>query len=272
MVAKIIARIVSSIVLAAVYPAAGAQSSPPLAAWYLEKNLMTLDADNRFFETVDVVNKSSFPLYLRATLFKMELRAGTRVVEPEAGEPLLVSPGEFVVQPGTGFPVRIMANPDLQAEDSASYYVRLTDVSSLRAEGEGSGAVAAFSLAYDILTVVKKTAYRDILAQDFTLVAGAAEGDFRLVNDSDQHVYLGSGYACVDAQQPLVECEQVLDFPRQSLMPGEAVAVQTHSSRPFLGILLKENLGANTPQKKLYLKTGAADRPAGAPPVPDLVR
>ena len=222
-------------------------------SWHLDKNYISLHADNRYFDTLEVVNESSEMLYIKASVSQLQTADGVRTTAPATAETLLVSPDEFVVRPGASFPVRVLANANAQSADSRSYYVRLTDVSKIREAELKGGMVSGFAIAYEALTVVKKTPYESLAAGNFSVHAGPVAGDWVLNNLSGQHVFLSGGYECATDRQRLIDCAQILDFPRQSLLPGESVAFSARLSRPFLGLLVNADLGFRLPVKAVYL-------------------
>ncbi|QHI97243.1 fimbria/pilus periplasmic chaperone [Xylophilus rhododendri] len=226
--------------------------------WVLEKNYATLGPGNRYFDSVGVTNRGTEPVFLAVTIYSLDLEGNIRKTRPENGEAVLASPDEFTLGAGKSFPLRIIADPRRQQDDSHAYYVRVADVSRMKSQGAASGSVFGYAMAYEIMVVVKKTEYRAIDAESFHLMPDAAAPVWRLENRSGQHIFLAGGYECASDRQKLTDCEQILDFPKQSLMPGEWVGLRRRRGSPFVGLLVYGDLGFSAPLKAIYLPVAAS--------------
>ena len=231
------------------------KSSNSSSSWYLEKNYSALSPGNRYFDTIGVINKTNNSLYLRASIARLDLVSGERVTTADADDVILVSPDEFVVQPGGVFPVRILANPEKQVKDAQSYYIRLTDVSNLKTPDLGAVASTGFLLAYEVLVTVNKSDLIPLSSASFELGTDPKKNNsLVLTSKATQHIYLDQGYACPDVKIKLIDCELIIGFPKQSLLPGESVVITYPGPMTYLGLMAGIDLSFKAGAKVFYLE------------------
>lgn len=241
------------------------KSTESSSAWYLEKNYAALSSENRYFDTVAAINKTANILYLRASVARLDLVDGKRKTTPDTDEVILVSPDEFVVQPGESFPIRILANPEKQAKDAQSYYIRLTDVSNLKVPELGAANSTGFLLAYEILTTVNKSDLTPPSSSSFTLQGDLSKKTLLLTSKASQHMFLDQGYACPEVRKKLIDCELILGFPKQSLLPGESVVISYPGPLEYLGLMAGSDLSFKIGVNVIYIKNNNASVVAPSP-------
>ena len=215
--------------------------------WYLTRNQMSLNAGNRYFSTLNVVNNTGEPVYLKSRVDKLSLENGERKRSPDTDQGLTLSPEEFVLPPRKSVELRIFAKPGLQSSVSQSYYANLTDVSS--AHSLNSGANTGFLLSYDFMVAVAGVIDQPIKAENFTITSVDGAKVYAIRNESGRHIFLGESYACENTKQPLVECTQLNDFPKQSLLPAESLQFTGVADMKVFGFLLFNDLNMNGLQK-----------------------
>jgi P pilus assembly chaperone PapD len=239
--------------------ASGAQAAPG-DNWNIDPNVLTLDPGNRFVGNVVAINRSNSPVFVRATVTRVELGPdGQRRRAPADSGTLRVYPSEFALKPNEAFTVRLIANPALMSTKAESFYVKMVDVGEVGFSGAppNAGAMAVL-LGFEALVAVnRERATRELPAAAFPVVA---EGDkVKLTNDSQRHIYLLEGYGCPNTSTFVVDCEKVAEFPRQSLLPGESVLLSAPATA-FVTIALQPDLNATASRQVLYLPRPAAAR------------
>jgi hypothetical protein len=225
----------------------------PSSAWYLDVNMLSLGPANKYVGRVVARNASDAPVHIQASVRRIELLDGKRKLIDDTSGVIGVFPQEFVLRPGEAFPVRLIANPAGVPGSAQSYYVRLQDVSKLQALKNGNSAAAAgFLLAFDTLVAINKD---KVLAPepDQFAVRKRAAGGLEIVNNSGRHVYMNGGAACPGAATVYNDCESLVPFPRQSLLPGEALAVPD-ADAPFVALLVYPDLDVRRPPAVVHVK------------------
>jgi len=223
------------------------------AEWYLESNMLSLDASNRYVGAIVASNSSNAPVYVRATVTQLGLKEGQRVRSKDEAAVLKVSPTEFVIKPRESFRLRLLADVSKLNGPNASYYVKLEDASLLIAQADPSrsGMASGFLLAYEALVNINTDAKTNLSEKDFSLKTAQA-GKLALTNLSRQHVYLERGNACPDRQTLPVDCAAIADFPKQSLLPGETLLFSA-ATLPYLAILVQPKLNFRIKPDRIYL-------------------
>jgi len=220
--------------------------------WYLESNMLSLDASNRFVSTIAATNPSSSPLYIRATVTQVALKDGKRIRQEDAAGVLKISPAEFIIRPRETFRVRLLADPGKLDGASSSYYVKFEDMSQLRPAGDKhSGLAAGYTLAYEALINVNKESLSSLTEKEFNLFKSTS-GKLGLTNASKQHIYLDRGNACPDNKTLPVDCDVIPGFPKQTLLPGETVFFEA-SARPVLVVIAQPGLNLRSRPSRVYL-------------------
>lgn len=225
--------------------------------WYLDKNLIDMTPESRFVSQINLQNPGKTPVYVRATVKRIALGDdGQRQITADETGTLRVFPEEMVLPPGGGFSARLIVDTTKLTADAQSYYVRFEDVSQLHlAEQSKSGALAAgFLLAYEAMVAVHRHPKNELNDKDIGF-ARNAKGQLALVNQSGQHIYLNRGYACPNNTQVLVECSEWPAFPRQTLLPGEAVPLGepgTATAPAYLGLLAYPVLNSRRQPNRFY--------------------
>jgi hypothetical protein len=261
------ARLTQSLAVAALLTASilGTTASAQGSSWQVEPYMLSLTAGSRYVATATAQNTSSEPIYVRANVMPVLLDADGRRVRAEDDGAISVFPSEFVLRPNSTFRVRLVANPARGnlALPTQSYYVRFQDVSSIAAEGQQRSVHTAFSYSFETLVSVVRDVRSLSAAATVELVPDArAKGGMALVNNTGRHIYLDSGQACVEARAAQ-ECSKLEPFPRQSLLPGEKVALESLPA-PYLSLMIRTdlNIGQGDNARTFVLK-----RPESVPSV-----
>ena len=221
--------------------------------WFLQTSMMTLDAGTRFVGGSVVSNTGSAPVYVRTSVEAVSIVGGERVRAVVPNGALRVYPEEFVLRPGDAFTARLVADPTQMSGDSQSFYVKFSDVSNTHPDSKSSaGMQNGFLLAFEALVSVNKKTSSKLTSTDFALTR---EGNkHALINKSGRHVYLDRGNACPESKPMLVDCKDIPEFPRQSLLPGEAVSFAAVDD-VFLGIMVFAGLNPRDRAEILYIPT-----------------
>lgn len=216
-------------------------------SWYLSTNQIALRPANRYFASIDVSNDSAEPVYVRSSVDRLTLIRGERVRTKDIDQSLTISPDEFVVPPKSSVSVRVFAKPGIQADaTNQSYYVTLEDASRTQALREGSNT--GFILAYDFLVAVAPLIDPPPQSKDFQV--NQIEGiHYTFSNNSGRHIFVDDAYACINMNQRLVDCQQLLKFPKQSLLPMESLAFESTPDMKFFGFLAYESLNLSGGQR-----------------------
>lgn len=236
--------------LFAMLPLAVASTLAFAQTWHIETASTLLEPANRYIGVLVATNRSDVPIYVRAKTFKILVENGKRRQSEDGTHMLSVYPAEFVLQPQSSFNVRLVANISKIEGPGQSFYVRLTDVSNIAARGQG-GMSNGVLYAYDTLVAVSKTRSSILEPAAFAVLRDPA-GGAALANQSLQHVFLQAGYRCGTDRQQLVDCEQMLPFPSQSLLPGEVLALPELST-PYFGLLLLPTMSAQSRPRALMI-------------------
>lgn len=248
-------RFLLSFLLALLPLAASAAPPAPVASggeWYLDNNVLDMTPANRFIGAVNLTNPGDAPIYIRASVRRLELRDGKRVQVDDAGGALRVYPEEFVLQPHAGLAARFVADLAKLQGDVQSYMVKFEDVTNVQAQNsEQKGLFSGYLLAYDVMIAVHRSPKTDLAAGDLTLTRDAG-GKLVLTNRSGQHIYLNRGDACAAAETPLAECKPWPHFPRQTMLAGEALTLDNVTTS-FLGLLAYPGLNSRRVPNRFYL-------------------
>lgn len=232
--------------------------------WYLDKNLIDMTPESRFVSQINLQNPGKTPIYVRATVKRIGLgENGQRQIATDDTGTLRVFPEEMVLPPGGGFAARLIVDTTKLTADAQSYYVRFEDVSQLHlAEQSTSSALAAgFLLAYEAMVAVHRHPKSELSDKDIIFTRNT-KGKLTLVNQSGQHIYLNRGYACPTNTQVLIECSEWPAFPRQTLLPGEAVTLDepgAGAARAYLGLLAYPVLNSRRQPNRFYKSVPAAN-------------
>lgn len=244
---------------AAALLAAAPSWAGPGDSWNIDPNVLTLDPGNRFVGNIVAINRGASPVFVRATITRVELDAkGARQRASADQGPLRVYPSEFALRPNEAFTVRVIANPGLMAQKAESYYVKMVDVGEVGFSGvqPNAGAMAVL-LGFEALVAInRERAPREMPAT--SLAVTSADGALRIGNRSQRHIYLLEGFACPNARTFTTECEKIADFPRQSMLPDESVAIKGSVGSPFLALTFQADLNATAQRQLLYLPNPAA--------------
>ncbi len=228
--------------------------------WHIETASTLLEPANRYIGVLVATNRSDIPIYVRAKALKIVIENGKRRQAEDGAHTLSVYPAEFVLQPRSSFNVRLVADISKIEGPAQSFYVRLTDVSNIAARGEG-GMSSGVLYAYDTLVAVSKIRPSTLDPTAFAVVRNPA-GGAALANQSVQHVFLQAGYRCDTDRRQLVDCEQMLPFPSQSLLPGEVLTLPELST-PYFGLLLLPTLSAQSRPRALMIPASPPTVSAG---------
>lgn len=217
-------------------------------SWYLNKNQVALNANNRYYSTINVANDTNEPVYIKTNVDQLALVDGKRVRTSDTEQSLTISPEEFVIAPRRTVELRVFAKPGLTAATSnQSYYVNLMDASQTQAQT--SGAHTGFILSYDFLVSVAPPIDQSLKATDFVISRLDEPLTYRVTNGSSRHIFFSDVYACEDTRQELVECRLLKDFPKQTLLPAESILFNATADMKVLGILMYDDLNMSGLQR-----------------------
>ncbi|MFN7571872.1 MAG: hypothetical protein ACK5TK_10550 [Betaproteobacteria bacterium] len=239
---------------AAALLAAAPSWAGPGDSWNIDPNVITLDPGNRFVGNIVAINRGASPVFVRATITRVELDAnGARQRAPAEQGPLRVYPSEFALRPNEAFTVRVIANPGVMTHKAESFYVKMVDVGEVGFSGAqpNAGAMAVL-LGFEALVAVnRERSPRELPAT--SLAVSRAEGVLRITNRSQRHVYLLEGFGCPNARTFTTECEKIADFPRQSMLPDESVTIKAAVGSPFIALAFQPDLNATSQRQLVYL-------------------
>lgn len=216
-------------------------------SWYLSTNQIALQATNRYFASISVINDSAEPVYIKSAIERISLKEGERIRSPDTEQSLTISPDEFVLPPKSSVVVRVFSKPGMEINSSnQSYYVKLEDVSRTETLREGSNT--GFVLAYEFLVSVAPRIDPVPQSKDFQITQ-VSDAHYIFKNKSNRHIYLDDGFACADNSQPLVECQKIEKSPKQSLLPQESVPFEAMPGLKFFGFLAYDNINLSSGQR-----------------------